>query len=88
MIKHNFRQGAVYREFLYIFDPKTRILGSGTIAIGFGSKFRADSRYRDPEIFVLKPFRAFFDDFLRIETDMFQTLFEKMNFSWLLWKKC
>ena len=61
------------------------MLGSGTIAIGFGSKFCADSRYRDPEIFVLKPFRAFFDHFPKLEIDMFETLFENNNFSWLLW---
>ena len=42
-------------NLLYIFDPRNMILGSGTIAIGFGSKFRADSRYRDPEIFALRP---------------------------------
>ena len=64
---------------------KKRILGSGTIAIGFGSKFCADSRYPDPEIFVLKPSHAFFDYVLKIEIDMFGTLFEQMNFSWLLW---
>ncbi len=45
---------------IYLFDPKIRIWGSGTIAIGFGSKFRADSRYPDPEISVLGPFRTLF----------------------------
>jgi hypothetical protein len=60
-------------------------LGSGTIAIGFGSKFRADSRHPDPEIFVLMPFLAFVHHFPKIEIEMFETLFEHMNFSWLLW---
>ena len=40
-------------------QQKIRIFGSGTVAIGFGSKFRADSRYPDPEISVLRPFQAF-----------------------------
>ena len=36
------------------------ILGSGSITIGFRSKFRADSRYPDPEISVPKPFQNIF----------------------------
>jgi hypothetical protein len=58
---------------LYIihFRHKNVDLGSGTIAIGFGSKFCADSRHPDPEIFVLRPFRAFVHHFPKIEIEMY-----------------
>ena len=52
----------VFDIFQYL-GSKTGFLGSGTIANGSGSKFRAGSRSPCPKLNFLKPCQTKFDDF-------------------------
>ena len=67
---------------------KTPLNGVGRASRGIGQLIAPSSSNISPWGPMADPFKPMFIDFqifLKIEIDISETLFENMNFSWLLW---